>query len=266
MLLSKTFIGLARTIKSRYSFQWQYLGADLQPLWVETARCYLGCLFWWRGWVPIHHLYLQEKQKCAQGPLEHPAELQEWDSVGWIPGFAQESQWMEFRDEPEAERARRGLWDKDSDHEIITHTAQAAGLRLQGSSSNRLISDLSFHINPGSVRKPWTLQAQLCVGHVHQALGSAGASVHLLARNAKPALFPHFPREKNKYITEPNAFQHKAKTAGDGSVVLGCSVVKYYYCNIIVIALQNNFSSFLFLEVKKSLYVWTCVCVLLKSK
>lgn len=89
-----------------------------------------------------------------------------------------------------------------------------------------------------------------------QALGSAGASVHLLARSAKPALFPHFPREKNKYITEPNAFQHEAKRAGDGSVVLGCSIVKYYhYCNIIIIALQNNFSSFLLTEVKKHLYV-----------
>lgn len=35
MLFSKTFIGLARSIKTRYSFQWQYLGADLQPLCVE---------------------------------------------------------------------------------------------------------------------------------------------------------------------------------------------------------------------------------------
>lgn len=64
MLFSKTFIGLARTVKSRYSFQWQYLGADLQPLWVEKDRCYLGCLlcFVKIELVSIHHLYTQTER------------------------------------------------------------------------------------------------------------------------------------------------------------------------------------------------------------
>ena len=65
---SKTFLGLARTIKSRYQFQWQYLGADLQPLWVEKDHCYLGCLL---GFVRIelvsmHHVYPQKEiERCS---------------------------------------------------------------------------------------------------------------------------------------------------------------------------------------------------------
>lgn len=179
--------------------------------------------------------------KCAQGPRGAPGQAAGLGAE--CQDLPQERSQNEFGGEPEAASGAVGQGLRAWNH--YTHQ-QAAGLRLQDSSSTRLISDLSFHINPGSVRKPWTLQAQLCVGHEHQALGSAGASVPLLARNAKPAPFPHFPREKNKCITEPNAFQHKAKRAGGATVVLGCSIsgilslLQYHHY-----ALQNNFCAFL---------------------
>lgn len=237
-------------MKSRYSFPWQYLGADLQPLWVETARCYLGCLFWWRGLFSIHHFIPPREAEACPGTPGAPGRAA--GLGGWIPGFAQERSVNGIQG-----RARGSAGTSGSVGQGLrpwNHYTHGAGSRA--STAGLLLQ----HIN---IRFIFSHQSWECKETLDTP-GSAGASVHLLARNAKPAHFPHFPKEKNKYITEQNAFQHAAKRAGDGSAVLGCSIVKYYhYCSIIVIALQNNFFSFLFLEVKKHLKVWIHVCGLL---
>lgn len=211
MLLSKTFIGLARTIKSRYSFQWQYL--ELICSHFELRQ---PVAIWDVGLVKrigsIHHWHLQRSRTVPGDPWAQ--ELQGWAGKAEMnPG----------------QSLGQGL-----SHGIFTHMEQAAGLRLQGSSSHRFMSHLH---NLAHLHQPWLCKetsdtpgsALRAPRTPSTALG--WASVHLLARNAKPALFPHFPREKNKYITEPNAFQHQAKRAGDGSVVLLSLLQYHHYCS-----------------------------------
>lgn len=75
MLFSKTFIGLARSIKIRYSFQWQYLGADLQPLCVEMIIAVWDACF-----VSFHPSFTHQKnsscgtrtQQLHRTDLDHP--------------------------------------------------------------------------------------------------------------------------------------------------------------------------------------------------
>lgn len=154
MLLSKTFIGLARTIKSRYSFQWQYL--ELICSHFELRQ---PVAIWDVGLVKrigsIHHWHLQRSRTVPGDPWAQ--ELQGWAGRAEMnPG----------------QSPRQGL-----SHGIFTHMEQAAGLRLQGSSSHRFMSHLHSlaHLHqPWHCREPRALRAQLCARHGRRALRSAG--------------------------------------------------------------------------------------------
>lgn len=87
MLLSKTFIGLARTIKSRYSFQWQYL--ELICSHFELRQ---PVAIWDVGLVKrigsIHHWHLQRSRTVPGDPWAQ--ELQGWAGRAEMnPGRAQ---------------------------------------------------------------------------------------------------------------------------------------------------------------------------------